>query len=31
MGDTFFGVPGGSGHNVINAARTLQATLRYEF
>ena len=31
MGDTFFGVPGGSGRNVINAARTLQATLRYEF
>jgi hypothetical protein len=30
-GDTFFGVPGGSGHNVINSPRTLQATLRYEF
>ena len=31
MGDSFFGVPGGSGHGVINAPRTLQATLRYEF
>jgi hypothetical protein len=30
-GDSFFGVPGGGGHGVINAARTLQATLRYEF
>jgi hypothetical protein len=30
-GDTFFGVPGGGGHGVINAPRTLQATLRYEF
>jgi len=30
-GDTFFGVPGGSGHSVINAARQMQATLRYEF
>lgn len=30
-GDSFFGVPGGGGHSVVNAARTLQATLRYEF
>jgi len=30
-GDPFFGVPGGGGHGVINAPRTLQATLRYEF
>ncbi len=30
-GDQFFGVPGGSGHTVINAAREIQATLRYEF
>ncbi|MGA8442827.1 MAG: carboxypeptidase regulatory-like domain-containing protein [Candidatus Sulfotelmatobacter sp.] len=30
-GDAYFGVPGGDSHNVINAARTLQATLRYEF
>jgi hypothetical protein len=30
-GDSTFGVPGGGGHTVINAARTLQATLRYEF
>jgi hypothetical protein len=29
--DSFFGVPGGGGHAVINAPRTLQATLRYEF
>jgi len=29
--DPFFGVPGGGGHSVINAPRTLQATLRYEF
>lgn len=29
--DTFFGVPGGSGHSVINAQRAMQATLRYEF
>lgn len=29
--DPFFGVPGGGGHAVINAARTLQAALRYEF
>jgi hypothetical protein len=29
--DPFFGVPGGGGHGVINAPRTLQATLRYEF
>ena len=29
--DPFFGVPGGGGHAVINAPRTLQATLRYEF
>jgi hypothetical protein len=30
-GDPFFGVPGGGGHAVINAARQMQATLRYEF
>lgn len=30
-GDQFFGVPGGSGHSVINAARQIQATLRFEF
>jgi hypothetical protein len=30
-GDSTFGVPGGSSHTVINAPRTLQATLRYEF
>jgi hypothetical protein len=30
-GDTFFGVPGGSGHGVINGPRQIQATLRYEF
>jgi hypothetical protein len=30
-GDTFFGVPGGSGHNNLNNPRTLQATIRYEF
>jgi hypothetical protein len=30
-GDQFFGVPGGSGHGVINAPRNIQATLRYEF
>jgi hypothetical protein len=30
-GDQFFGVPGGSGHAVINAPRNIQATLRYEF
>lgn len=29
--DQFFGVPGGSGHSVINATRAIQATLRYEF
>ena len=29
--DSTFGVPGGEGHAVINAPRTLQATLRYEF
>lgn len=29
--DNFFGVPGGGGHSVINAPRTIQATLRYEF
>ena len=29
--DGFFGVPGGSGHSVINAPRAIQATLRYEF
>jgi hypothetical protein len=30
-GDQFFGVPGGSGHSVINAPRNIQATLRFEF
>ena len=30
-GDRYFGVPGGSGHGVINAPRNIQATLRYEF
>jgi Carboxypeptidase regulatory-like domain len=30
-GDQFFGVPGGSGHSVLNAPRQIQATLRYEF
>lgn len=30
-GDQFFGVPGGSGHAVLNAPRTIQATLRFEF
>ncbi len=30
-GDQFFGVPGGSGHNVINHWRTVQITARYEF
>jgi len=32
--DTFFGVPGGSGHSTLQnptASRTLQATIRYEF
>jgi len=29
--DQFFGVPGGSGHSVINGTRAIQATLRYEF
>ena len=30
-GDQFFGVPGGSGHGVVNAPRNIQATLRFEF
>jgi Carboxypeptidase regulatory-like domain len=30
-GDQYFGVPGGGGHGVINAARQIQATIRYEF
>jgi len=30
-GDTFFGVPGGGGHSVINSPRNIQATLRFEF
>ncbi len=30
-GDAFFGVPGGGGHSVLNAPRTIQATIRYEF
>jgi len=29
--DSFFGVAGGGGHGVVNAPRTLQATLRFEF
>ena len=29
--DSTFGVPGGGGHSVINAPRSIQATLRYEF
>jgi hypothetical protein len=29
--DTAFGVPGGGGHGVVNAARQIQLTLRYEF
>ena len=29
--DSFFGVPGGGGHAVLNAPRDIQATLRYEF
>ena len=30
-GDQYFGVPGGSGHAVINSPRQIQLTLRYEF
>lgn len=30
-GDQYFGVAGGSGHNVINSPRQIQLTLRYEF
>ena len=30
-GDQFFGVPGGGGHNVVNAPRQMQATIRFEF
>jgi hypothetical protein len=30
-GDSFFGVPGGSGHGVLNGPRQIQATIRYEF
>ena len=30
-GDKYFGVPGGSGHGVINGPRQMQVTLRYEF
>ncbi len=30
-GDSFFGVPGGGGHSVLNSPRTIQATIRYEF
>ena len=30
-GDQYFGVPGGSGHAVINGPRQIQLTLRYEF
>ena len=29
--DSFFGVPGGGGHSVINHWRTVQITARYEF
>lgn len=29
--DPFFGVPGGSGHAVLNAPRDIQATLRFQF
>jgi outer membrane receptor protein involved in Fe transport len=29
--DAFFGVPGGSGHSVVNSPRDIQLTLRYEF
>jgi hypothetical protein len=29
--DSFFGVPGGGGHSVLNNPRTIQATIRYEF
>ena len=29
--DSFFGVPGGGGHSVLNGPRTIQATIRYEF
>jgi hypothetical protein len=31
VGDTFFGVPGGGGHAVLNAPRDMQATLRFQF
>jgi hypothetical protein len=31
VGDTFFGVPGGGGHSVLNAPRDIQATLRFQF
>jgi len=30
-GDSFFGVPGGGGHSVLDNPRTIQATIRYEF
>ena len=30
-GDQYFGVPGGSGHSVINGPRQMQIALRYEF
>jgi hypothetical protein len=29
--DNSFGVPGGGGHGVVNGARQIQLTLRYEF
>jgi len=29
--DSYFGVPGGGGHTVLNSPRTIQATIRYEF
>ncbi|HZR64642.1 MAG TPA: carboxypeptidase regulatory-like domain-containing protein [Terriglobales bacterium] len=31
VGDSFFGVPGGGGHTVLNAPRDIQATLRFQF
>jgi Carboxypeptidase regulatory-like domain len=30
-GDSYFGVPGGGGHSVLNGPRQIQATIRYEF
>jgi len=31
IGNSTFGVPGGGGHSVLNAARQIQLTFRYEF